>query len=88
MKFFRRTVGYSLFYHKGNEEVSEEFKVEPVAEKLRRYKLNWLRNVTSVNNNRTPKIMLNYTPDGRRRPARLWKRLPDETETGRSRPNS
>jgi len=30
-------------------------KVEPIAEKLRRYKSNWLRNVTSLN--RMPKII-------------------------------
>jgi len=28
-----------------NEEVLEELKVEPVEEKLRRYKSNWLRHV-------------------------------------------
>ena len=35
--------------------------VEPVDEKLRRYKSNWLRHVRIMNNNRVPKIMLNYT---------------------------
>jgi len=28
-KFFRRTYGYTLFYHKRNEEILEELKVEP-----------------------------------------------------------
>jgi hypothetical protein len=37
----------------------EELKVEPVDEKLRRYKSNWLKHVTGMNNNRMPKIMLN-----------------------------
>jgi hypothetical protein len=35
-------------------------------EKLRRYKSNWLRHATRMNNNRMPKIMLNYRPNGRR----------------------
>jgi hypothetical protein len=35
MKFFRRTAGCTLFYHKMNEEILEELKVEPVDEKLR-----------------------------------------------------
>jgi hypothetical protein len=41
--FFRRTAGYTLFDHRTNEEILEEFKVEPVEEKLRRYKSNWPR---------------------------------------------
>jgi hypothetical protein len=36
MKFFRRTVGYTLFDNKRNEEILEELKAEPVDEKLRR----------------------------------------------------
>ena len=38
MTFFRRTAGYTLFDHKWNEKTLEELKVEPVDEKLRRYK--------------------------------------------------
>jgi hypothetical protein len=40
MKFFRRTSRYTFFGHKRNEEILEEMKVEPVREKLRRYKIN------------------------------------------------
>jgi hypothetical protein len=39
-KFFRKTARYTLFGHKRNEEILEEMKVEPVGEKLRRYKSN------------------------------------------------
>jgi hypothetical protein len=42
MKFFRRTAEYTLFDHKRNEEILIELRVEPVDEKLRRYKSNWL----------------------------------------------
>jgi hypothetical protein len=38
MKFFRRTARYTLFDHKRNEEILEELKLEPVDEKIRRYK--------------------------------------------------
>ena len=38
MKFFRRGAGYILFDHKRDEEILEELKVEPVDEKLRKYK--------------------------------------------------
>jgi hypothetical protein len=40
--------------------ILEEMKAEPVDEKLRRYKPNWLQHVTSMNN-RMPKIMLNFS---------------------------
>jgi hypothetical protein len=41
----------------------EQLKVEPVDEKVRRYKSNWLQ-ATRMNNNRMPNIMVNYTPNG------------------------
>jgi hypothetical protein len=59
MKFFRRTIGYTLFDHKRNE-ILEELKVQPVDGKLRRYKSNWLQHATRMKKNRMPKIRLNY----------------------------
>jgi hypothetical protein len=56
----RRTAGYILVYHKRNEKILEELKVEPVDEKTRRYKSNWLRQVTRMDSNGMPEIMLNY----------------------------
>jgi len=90
VKFFRRTARYPFFDHKRNEEIFEAFKIQPADEKLRRYKSNWLRHVTRMNNNnnRTPKIIVNYRPNGRRRIGRPLKRLLDGAETGLSRPNS
>ena len=82
MKFFRRTAGYTIFDHKRKEEFLEELKEEPVHEKLRRYKSNWLRQATIINN-RMPKLILKYGSNGRRRLARPVKRRLDEGETGR-----
>jgi len=48
-----------LLYHKRNEEILEEMKVEPGDEKLRRYKSNWQRHLTRIKN-RMLKIILNY----------------------------
>jgi hypothetical protein len=59
MKFFRRTIGYTLFDHKMNEGLLEELKIESADEKLRRYKSNWLQHVTRMNN-RMLKIGLNH----------------------------
>jgi hypothetical protein len=49
MKIFRRRAAYSLFARKRNEVVLEDLKLEPVDEKLRTYKSNWLRHVTRIN---------------------------------------
>jgi hypothetical protein len=38
MEIFIRTTGYTLFDHKREEKILEALKVEPVDEKLRRYK--------------------------------------------------
>jgi hypothetical protein len=38
MKFFRRTAGCTLFNHERDEKIVEDLKVEPVGEKVRRYK--------------------------------------------------
>jgi len=88
MKFLRRTVEYTLFDHKKNEEILEELTVEPDDEKLRRYKSNWLLHVTRMNNNRMPEIMMNLRLNRRRGLGRHLKRLLDEAEAGLSGPNA
>jgi hypothetical protein len=80
MKVSGRTAGYTIFDHKSNEEILEELKEEPVGEKLRRYKSNWLRQATNMNN-MIQKIILNYGSNGRRRLARHMKRRLDKGET-------
>jgi len=67
--------------HKRNKDILEEFKIETVDEKLRRYKLKWFRHVTRMKSNRMSKIVLNYRPNGRRRLERPLKRLLEEAET-------
>jgi hypothetical protein len=63
-------------------------KVEPVGEKLRRYKSNWLQRVTRMGNKMMSKIMLNCRTYGRRRLGRPLKRVLDGAETGILRPKS
>ena len=55
IKFFRRS-GYTPFDHKRNEVILHNLKLEPVDEKLRRYKRNCLRRVTRLEN-KIPKVM-------------------------------
>jgi hypothetical protein len=61
----RRTkmIDVNLDEHNRNEEILEELKIEPVGEKLRKFKSNWLRHVTRVSD-RMPKIMLKCRPNG------------------------
>jgi hypothetical protein len=79
--FQKNRAGNTLVDHSRDEELLEELKVEPVDKKLRRYKSNWLRHVTSMNSNRMPKIMLYYRSNGRRCLGRPLKRLLTEDET-------
>jgi len=71
---------------KGMKKFLEELKVELVDKKQRKYKSNWIRDLTRMNSNGMQKIMLNCRPNGRRRLGRPSKRLLDEAETGLSRP--
>jgi hypothetical protein len=88
IKFFRRTAGCTRFDHRENGKMLEDLKAEPVDEKLRRYKSDWLWHITKMNSSRMPKIMLNCRPHERRHGGRPLKRLLDEAETGLSRPNT
>jgi len=63
MKFFRRIAKNTFYDQKRNENIFEEVRVEPVNEKLRTYKSNWLRQATRIKNNRMPKIMWNFRPN-------------------------
>jgi hypothetical protein len=45
-----------------NEEILVELRVEPVDKKLRRYKSNWLRNVTRRKSSGMAEIVLNCSP--------------------------
>ena len=82
------TPPFFSFDHKRNEEIFDELKAEPVDEKLRRHKSNWLRQVTRMDSSRTAEIMLNYTTYWWRWPERPSKRLLDGAGTGLSGPNS
>jgi hypothetical protein len=75
MKVFRRTDGKTVFDHKRSEEILEELKIEPVDEKLGRYKPNRLRHVTRMDTNMMPEIMLSYISNGPRRLGRPLNRL-------------
>jgi hypothetical protein len=58
------SIEMKFFDHRRNAEIMENLQVEPLDEKLRKYKYNWLRRVTRMNNNnRMSRIMVNYRPN-------------------------
>jgi hypothetical protein len=86
MKYLRRTAAYTLLDHKRNEEILEELHVTPLEDKLCTYRHRWFQYIHRMEDNRFPKQLLNYHPEGRRRPGRPLKRvlhdMTAETETG------
>jgi hypothetical protein len=88
MKILRRRAGHTFFDYKRSEEILEGLKIEPLNQKGRIHKQNWLRHVTRMKNNSMPNIIVNYRPHGRRRVGRPLKRLLDEPKTGIARSNS
>ena len=88
MKFFRRIAGYIIFDHKRNEEILEELQIEPIDVEAKRIQIKLATTCSKNEQNRTPRIMLYYRPNGRRRLGKLLKRLLDEAETGLSRRSS
>jgi hypothetical protein len=82
----RRTAGYNLLYHKRNDDISEELKIQPVEKKLAQYKWNSLNHVSSVEDIRQPQQPLDDRPVGRQRHGRLLEGLQNgynsEAETG------
>ena len=61
------------------EEVLEELKVEPVEEKLRRQKLNWLRHVTRMVSSRAEKNSAELLTEWRKT---IWKVFEDTIRQG------
>jgi len=64
MTFFRRATGQHPSWPQKEWRNFGRYESRRVDEKLRRYKSNWLQHVTWMNNNRMPKIILNYRPNG------------------------
>jgi hypothetical protein len=55
-----------FFDHKSNEDTLEELKFEQVDEKLQRYKLERLQDVTGMYISSAAEVMLNCRTNGRR----------------------
>jgi len=63
LKFYITAAGRKFLDYKMNGEILGRLKTEPLDEKPRTYKSNWLRLVTRMDNTRMPKIRSNLQGD-------------------------
>ena len=49
MKFMRRTAGCSLLEHRGNEDILEKLKIDPVVQYINQYRIQWKGHVDDRN---------------------------------------
>jgi hypothetical protein len=77
MKYMRRTAGYTWTDYKTNTRIAKELKLTPILDKLLEYKRNWIQHVNRMHRNRSPRVMTQYYPTGRRNYGRPLKRLLD-----------
>jgi hypothetical protein len=59
-----------------NEGIREELQIIDINSRIKDYKINWLQHLERMEQNRIPKLLLNYKPRGRRdqgRPCRRWR---------------
>jgi len=73
----RITAGYTWTDCKTNTQITKEFKITPILDKLLEYKRNWIKYVNRISRNGLPRVMKHYSPTGRRNYGRPLKRLLD-----------
>jgi Tfp pilus assembly protein PilZ len=66
MKFMRRTACFIWSDFKQNIEILEELKVNPIQDKISNYKTDWRDHVNQMSRSRLPKLIMQYTPKGRK----------------------
>jgi hypothetical protein len=76
MPFLRSVAGYRLIDHGRNEDVREELQITDINSIIKDYQIKWLQHLERMEQNRIPKLLLNFKPRGRRdrgRPCRRWR---------------
>jgi len=73
----RRTAGYIWTDYKTNAQIAKELKITQILDKLLENKRNWIQHVNRMPRNTLPRVMIHYSPTGRRNHGRLLKRLRD-----------
>jgi hypothetical protein len=76
MRFLRSVAGYRLTDHRRNEDIREELQIIDINSRIKDYQIKWLQHLERKEQNRIPKLLLNYKSRGRRdrgRPCRRWR---------------
>jgi hypothetical protein len=66
MRFLRSMAGYRLIDHRRNEDIREELQIIDKNSRIEDYQIKWLQHLERMEQNRSPKSLLNYKPRGRR----------------------
>ena len=75
-KWLRRILRISYIEHVTNEEIRRRTQQHLVSEIIRKRRMKWAGHVLRMDENRNPKKIYNYNPEGKRsvgRPKRRWK---------------
>ncbi|KAJ4445668.1 hypothetical protein ANN_12352 [Periplaneta americana] len=78
MRFFRSVAGFTLLDHKRSEDIRAELKIFNLNDKLLECKEDWKEHIERMPEDRFPKLLLNYTPVGRRSIGRPYNRWEDQ----------
>lgn len=76
MRFLRAVAGYRLIDQRRSEDIRRELQIEDIISKIKNYQIKWLEHVERMNQDRFPRVLLNYDPKGRRdqgRPCKRWR---------------
>jgi hypothetical protein len=78
MKHMRKTAGYYRTDRKVNTEIATGLNSTLILDEIQRCKRKWTQHVNRMPRNGLPRILKNYTPEGRRNQGRPVKRLLDK----------
>lgn len=85
MRFLRSVAGYTLLDQKRSTDIRTELEIFNLNDRLTSQKKNWKEHILRMNEDRFPKKILNYRPEGRRnvgRPRNRWEDTFQEEGTG------
>ena len=81
MRFLRPMAGYTLSDKKRSSDIREQLSIFNINDKLTQYNINWKEHIQRMDDNRQPRKILNYKPEGRRnieRPLTRWEDFREE----------
>jgi hypothetical protein len=76
MRFLISVAGYRLIDHRRNEGTRDELRIIDINSRIKDFQIKWLQHLERMEQNRIPKLLLNYKPRGRinqGRPGRRWR---------------